>query len=96
MRLEDSKGNFPRATDSIKNSNKSVFVTLLSIRLFLEEACNTNQGSDTCRKISKGFYEKSLSYLKEDTGKMCFLSFGWYGNIWMLSLELYSHGEASK
>ena len=40
--------------------------------------------------------EKSPSYLKEDTGKICFLSFGCYGNIWMLSLELYSHGEASK
>ena len=72
MRLEDSKGNFSRATDSIKNSNKSVFVTLLSIRLFLEEACNTNQGSDTCRKISKGFYGKVSLLLKRGHWKDVF------------------------
>lgn len=92
--LKILKVNFPRTIDSIKNSNK--FYILLSIRLFLQEACNPNQGSDTCRKISRVSMEKSPSYLKEDTRKICFLSFGCYGNIWMLSLGLYSHGEASK
>ena len=64
VRLEDSKGNIPRTTVWIKNWNKSVFGILLLIRLFLEEACNPNQGSDTCRKISKGFCAKVSLLLK--------------------------------